>query len=332
MKVLILGGTVFVGRHLVAAALERGDEVTLFNRGRTATDLFPSVERLHGDRDGDLGALAGREWDLVVDTSGYVPRVVRQTAELLAGAVGRYCFVSSLSVYADFSEAPTETSPVATLDDPDSENVSEDYGALKAACENVVTDVYGERAFVVRPGLIVGPHDPTGRFTYWPVRVARGGEMLAPGPPERFVQFIDARDLAAWMLVAAESGTSGAFNAVAPPVPFADLLEICGHVSGTPADIEWLDPDFLLGAGVEPWTELPMWLPGEEFAGIENIDTTRATAAELTTRPHAETIHDTLGWAQELDGEPARQDDGRYSVTTLTAEREAELLAAWHGR
>lgn len=332
MKVLILGGTVFVGRHLVDAALERGDEVTLFNRGRTSTDLFPSVERLRGDRDGDLAALAGREWDVAVDTSGYVPRVVRQTAELLGEAVGRYCFVSSMSVYADFSEAPTETSPVATLDDPASEDVLQDYGALKAACECVVTEVYGERAFVVRPGLIVGPHDPTGRFTYWPVRVARGGELLAPGPPERFVQFIDARDLAAWTLKAAEGHSAGAFNAVAPPVPFADLLETCRIESGTSADVVWLDPEFLLGVGVEPWTEVPLWLPGEEYAGIENIDTTRATAAGLTTRPLTETVRDTLEWARALDGEPARQTDGRYSVTTLTPKREAELLAAWHGR
>jgi 2'-hydroxyisoflavone reductase len=333
VRLLVLGGSVFVGRHVVEAALARGDEVTIFNRGRTSTHLFPVVERLQGDRDGGLDPLGGREWDIVVDTSGYVPRVVRQSAELLASAVDRYCFVSSMSVYSDFSHAPTETSPLLKLEDPASEDVMQHYGELKAACEDVVNAVYGERALVVRPGLVVGPYDPTGRFTYWVARMARDGTVLVPAPPERYVQFVDARDLAAWILHASERGASGPFNAVAPPIPFSELLEACDRAGGMHPTVEWVDPEFLLGAGVEPWTELPMWLPGEEFAGFEHIDSTKARSAGLVTRPLIETVRDTLAWANGLEGgDPARQDDGRYDVTTLTPEREAELLAAWHAR
>ncbi len=190
MRLLVLGGTAFLGRALVEAALERGDEVSLFTRGRTNPSLFENVERLRGDRDGDLGALQGRTWDAAVDTSGYVPRVVRASAELLRDAVDHYTFVSSISVYADLSSGPSEDGAVATLDDEGSEDAAQHYGALKALCERVVRDAYGARALVVRPGLIVGPHDPTGRFTYWPHRFARGGEVLAPGDPERHVQWV----------------------------------------------------------------------------------------------------------------------------------------------
>ena len=329
MKLLVLGGTVFVGRHVVEAALARGDEVTVFNRGRTGLGLFPEVERLVGDRDGGLDALRGRGWDVVVDASGYIPRVVRQSAELLADAVRRYCFVSSMSVYAEFTNPLTEESRVCTLDDPANEDVSKNYGELKAACERVVEEIYGERALLVRPGKVSGPHDPTGGFTYWSVRVARGGEVLAPGPPDQFVQYIDARDLAAWILRAAVGETSGAFHVIAPPLPFSQLLAACVAESRVPVELAWVDPDFLLSAGVSPLTELPLWLPAVDF---ENVDTTKARAAGLVTRPLAETVRDTLAWASSLGGDPARQDDGRYSVRTLAPEREAELLAAWHGR
>ena len=200
MRLLVLGGTAFLGRHTVEAALGRGDEVTIFTRGRTNPELFPEAEHLVGDRDGDLGALAGRTWDGVVDTSGYVPRVLRLSAELLRGAVGRYVFVSSISVYGDFSRPVDEESDVAYLEDPFSENVEADYGALKAACEHVVDEVYGERGASVRAGLLVGPHDPTDRFTYWPRRLAEGGDVLAPGTPDAPVQLVDARDLGAWLV------------------------------------------------------------------------------------------------------------------------------------
>jgi 2'-hydroxyisoflavone reductase len=329
VRVLVLGGTVFVGRHVVEAALARGDEVTVFNRGRTGVGLFPEVERLVGDRDGGLDTLRGREWDVVVDASGYVPRVVRRSAELLAGVVGRYCFVSSMSVYSEITKPLTEESPVCVLDDPASEDVSKYYGELKVACERVVAEIYGERALLVRPGKVAGPHDPTGGFAYWPVRVARGGEVLAPGPPGHFVQYIDARDLAAWILLATARDTSGVFHVIAPPLPFSHLLEACVAESRVPVELAWVNPDVLLAAGVSPWTELPLWLPAVHF---ENVDTTKARAAGLGTRPLAETVRDTLAWASSLDGDPARQEDGRYSVRTLTYEREAELLAAWHAR
>ncbi len=216
MKLLVLGGTKFLGRHAVDAALAGGHNVTIFTRGQTNPELFPGVERLRGDRDGDLDALRGGSWDGVVDTSGYVPRIVRQSAELLHDRVGRYVFVSSISVYDDFSSPPTETSAVAELEDPATEEIEENYGALKAACEGVVEEIYGDRSARVRAGLIVGPHDPTDRFTYWPRRIALGGEVLGPGDPDAPVQFIDARDLAAWLVNLALEGPGGTYNAHRP--------------------------------------------------------------------------------------------------------------------
>src|SRR2546423_2541188 len=213
MNLLVLGGTVFLGRHVVAEALAAGHEVTTFTRGQTNPELFPEAEHLHGDRDGNLQALAGREWDGVIDTSGYVPRVVRQAGELLCDAVERYVFVSSISVYADFGSPIDEASPTGVLEDPDTEDVEASYGPLKAACERTLDELYGDRATHVRAGLIVGPHDPTNRFTYWPVRIADGGDVLVPDVPERLVQFVDARDLARWMIKLVPSGPGGPMNA-----------------------------------------------------------------------------------------------------------------------
>ena len=319
MRVLVLGGTKFLGRHTVDAALAAGHDVTIFTRGRTNPDLFPQVEHLRGDRDGDLGALAGREWDAVVDTSGFVPRVVRQSAELLRDAVGRYVFVSSISVYADFSQPVTEATPVAQLGDPAGENVEADYGALKAACEDVVSEVYGERGSSVRAGLIVGPFDPTDRFTYWPRRLAEGGDVLAPGDPAAPAQFVDARDLALWFLQLAEHGPGGVFNATGPrePMTLRELLERTIRAVGSGARLVWADEERLVAAGVEPWTELPLWAPGAEYAGLQRADTRRALAAGLTFRPVEETARDTLAWSR----------DAGEQRPTLTREREAELLA-----
>jgi 2'-hydroxyisoflavone reductase len=293
MQLLVLGGTKFLGRHVVDAALARGDEVTIFTRGQTNPDLFPEVEHLTGDRDGGLDALAGRSWDGVVDTSGYVPRVVRQSAELLRGAVGRYVFVSSVSVYADPSVPLRESSPLGELEDPFTEEVMEHYGALKAACEWVIDEVYGERGTNVRAGLIVGPYDPTDRFTYWPRRLAEGGDVLAPGRPDRPVQVIDARDLAAFLLVLAERGPGGAVNATGEEIPFGELLARIGG-DGT---LHWVDDQQVLDAGVEPWMELPLWLPGDEYAGMMRADISRARAAGLSFRPLEETARDTLAWS-----------------------------------
>jgi 2'-hydroxyisoflavone reductase len=320
VKLLVLGGTKFLGRHAVASALADGHDVTIFTRGQTNPDLFPEAEHLVGDRDGGLDGLRDRTWDGVVDTSGYVPRVVRQSAELLRDAVARYVFVSSISVYADFGEPVSEETPVGELEDPQTEEVMEHYGALKAACERVVEEVYRERGALVRAGLIVGPHDPTDRFTYWPRRLARGGEVLGPGDPDAPVQLVDARDLARWLVQLALKGPGGTFNATGPadPLAFAELLERARTAIASNAEIEWVDEQRLLDAGVQPWSELPLWLPGTEYAGMCRADIGRAVEAGLTFRPLEETVADTLAWDRTVDGDRP----------TLSFEREQEILAA----
>jgi len=319
MRLLVLGGTTFLGRHTVEAALAEGHEVTIFTRGKTNAELHPEAEHLTGDRDGDLGALAGRTWDGVVDTSGYVPRVVRRSAELLRGSVGRYIFVSSISAYADPSLPLEESSPLAPLENPFSENVEADYGALKAACEHVVEELMGDRGASVRAGLIVGPHDPTDRFTYWPRRLAEGGDVLAPGDPAAPVQFVDARDLGAWLVRLAEVGPGGAFNATGPAdaITLGGLLDEANEAIGGGSRLVWVDDAQLLDAGVGPWMELPLWLPGDDYAGMMRADNRRAIEAGLGFRPVAETVLDTLAWSREA-GEQR---------PTLARERERELLA-----
>ena len=313
MRILVLGGTKFLGRAFVEAALERGHDLTLFNRGETNADLFPEVEKVRGDRSGDLSVLAGRVFDAVFDPSGYVPAVVRTSAELLRDS-GQYVFVSSVSVYADFSVAPNEESSVAELGDASPDELAEDYsnyGALKGLCEQTVWQVFREHSLCVRPGLIVGPHDPTGRFTYWAQRLERGGETLAPGPPERRVQFIDVRDLAAWLVRCVERRVTGVFNATSDGTPWRELL--------AGADVTWVTDEFLEEHEVGEWMELPLWLSGPAWAGMHQTDVGRAVAHGLRFRPLAETI---AGAA----GAPAVAGVG------LTSEREAELLAAWHAR
>jgi 2'-hydroxyisoflavone reductase len=304
----------------VAAALAGGHEVTIFTRGKTNPELFPEVEHLRGDRDGDLAALEGRSWDGVVDTSGYVPRVVRQSAELLRGAVGRYVFVSSISVYDDFSGPIDESRAVAQLEDPATEEVMEHYGALKAACEVVVDEVYGDRGATVRAGLIVGPYDPTDRFTYWPRRIAAGGDVLGPGDPDAPVQFVDARDLASWLVRLAVGGVGGVFNATGPAesLRFADFLERARAAIGSDANVIWVDEQTVLDSGVEPWSELPLWLPGDDYAGMARADTRRAREAGLTLRALEETVVDTLAWDRTVPGDRP----------TLTPEKEAAVLAS----
>jgi len=261
MRYLILGGTVFLGRALVQAALARGHSLTLFNRGQSNPDLFPKVEQLHGDRATDLSALQGRHWDAVIDTCGYVPRIVRLSAEALAGATDHYTFISSLSVYADTSQPGTdESAPVGTLEDETVEQVTgETYGPLKALCERAVEQTLPGRALVIRPGLIVGPFDPTDRFTYWPHRVAQGGEVLAPGRPARPVQFIDVRDLAEWTLDMVEAKRTGVYNADGPaqPLPMEQLLDTCKIVSGSAARFTWASEEFSAEQQVEAWSQMP---------------------------------------------------------------------------
>jgi 2'-hydroxyisoflavone reductase len=301
MKLLVLGGTLFLGRHVVDQALSAGHEVTIFTRGRTNPDLFPEAEHLGGDRDEGLDALHDRGWDGVINTSGYVPRVLRQSAELLRDNVGRYVFVSSVSAYADMSKPIDESSPLAPLNDPFSEEYrGPDYGPLKAACERVVEEVYGERGTSVRAGLIVGPYDPTERFTYWPRRLAEGGDVLAPGTPGDRVQFIDARDLAGWLVELAQRGPGGPLNATGPADPLTRgeaLTRIAAAVGGD-VRLHWVDDEAVLAAGIEPWMELPLWLPGDEYAELMTVDISKALAAGLTFRPLEQTAVDTLAWSR----------------------------------
>ncbi len=338
MKLLIIGGTIFLGRHLVEAAHERAHEVTLFNRGLHEPDLFPEVEKLRGDRLHDLSSLHGRHWDAVIDTCGYIPKVVRASAALLADAVEHYTFISSLSVYPDWNVPGTnENSPVKTLADEEVQraenikganpvvavNYGEMYGGLKALCEREVENALPGRALVIRPGLIVGPHDYSDRFTYWVHRVAEGGEVLAPGRADRRVQFVDARDLARWNIALIEEHRTGVFNATGPDyaLTMQRLLEECKTVSRSDARFTWLSEDFLLAQGAEPWSEVPLWIP--EADDILRCD--KAISAGLTFRPIADTIRDTLDW----DATRPRNLERRAG---LRPERETQLLRAWHNR
>jgi 2'-hydroxyisoflavone reductase len=332
-----LGGTVFLGRDLVASALERDHDVSLFNRGRSGPGLFADVEHLAGDRDGDLRALEGRTWDAVIDTSGYVPRLVDASAQLLASSVEHYTFISSASVYADHGLAALdETAPLASLPDPRSEDVAEHYGALKACCEQRVAAHFPDGALILRPGLIVGPHDPTNRFTYWVDRVARGGDVLAPQPAGQPLQLIDARDLANWILLLVEDRRTGVFNATGPerPLTLGAFLEACRDATGSDVRWVWVEEAFLLEQGVEPWDELPLWLaPGAhpDLRGFLAIDNAKALRAGLRFRPLAETIQDTLTWSRGDRASPDKRVVDYGSPAGITAEREQVLLGAWAG-
>jgi nucleoside-diphosphate-sugar epimerase len=312
MKLLILGGTQFVGRAVAEAALERGHELTLFHRGRTNPGLFPEAEHVHGDREVDLSPLAGRSWDAIIDTSGYTPEVVRASAAALAGT--HYVFVSTIAVYADLSIGPDEDSPVYTEGDG--------YGERKAACERELP----ADALIVRPGLIVGPHDPTYRFTYWVDRIARGGDVVAPAPPGRRVQFIEARDLGEWLVRSADSGLTGVFNAVGPEreLTMGEVLETCVSVTGSDARLHWLDPALLKEHGVAEWMGLPLWVYESEYRGMLHADNSRAVRAGLEFRPLVETVRDTLAWIGS--GSQIIRDDWAEERPGLTPEREAELL------
>jgi 2'-hydroxyisoflavone reductase len=331
-KILILGGTGFLGPALVAAAQPRGHTLTLFNRGKTRPGLFPEVEKLHGDRDGDLKALEGRAWDAVIDTSGYVPRVVGASAKLLAPNVAQYLFVSTISVYKDLETSSVdEGAPVATVEDEKTEDVSQHYGALKALSEKAAEAAMPGRATIVRPGLIVGEGDPTDRFSYWPVRVARGGEVLSPGDGEDPVQFIDVRDLAAFILGLVEQQAVGTFNATGPvhTLTMRQLLEACRTASGAQATFTWVDTPWLVDQQkVMPWSDMPVWIPRmAEERGMAKVSNARALEHGLTVRPTVDTARDTLAWFRTLP--PERQ---QKLHAGLTAERERELLSAWHQR
>lgn len=344
MKLLVLGGTKFLGRYVVEEALARGHEVTLFNRGQLNPELFPEVEKLRGDRDGGLEALRGRRWDAVVDPSGYSPRVVRDSASLLADAAEHYTFVSSQSVYKDTSvPGVDEGYPVGTITDEQlgeaealqqSELTAapffwERYGALKALCERAAEGAMPGRVLHARAGLIVGPHDYSDRFTYWPRRVAEGGEVLAPGDPGRQIQLIDVRDLAAWMLDMAAARRAGTFNATGPDytLTMGRVLDVCRGTTGSDARFAWVDEKFMLDAGLRQWMEVPLWVDSTDegnrhFMGI-NVE--RALAAGLKFRPLSETVRDTLEWDLSRPADTQRR-------AGLAREREREVLDAWRER
>ena len=329
-ELLILGGTVFLGRHLAALALARGHTLTLFHRGKHGADLFPEAAHVFGDRDGGLGALAGGRWDAAIDTCGYVPRVVRDAATALATAVEHYTFVSTLSVHDEDSRVGrTEDASTGTLDDPTVETIDgATYGPLKRLCEEAAETAMPGRVLVVRPGLIVGPHDPSDRFTYWPVRMARGGEVLAPEHPDLPVQLIDVRDLAAWMLDLVEQGTCGTYNAtgLAAMLTMGEVLETGRAVGGAQAAIRWVDRAFLEAQEVAPYLDLPLWIPDTPaYAGSSTFDCTKARDAGLAFRPLWETVADTLAWARE------RAPDHPWRAG-LAPERERALLEAWRER
>ncbi|MEZ4399222.1 MAG: NAD-dependent epimerase/dehydratase family protein [Kofleriaceae bacterium] len=332
LRILVLGGTGFLGPHVVEAALARGHTLTLFNRGKTHAERFPQLEKLLGDRDGKLDALKGRSWDAVVDTSGYVPRVVKASAELLAPQVGHYVFISTVSVYArEDVVGADESGELATMPDPASEDVPQFYGALKARCEQAAEQAMPGRVTNIRPGLIVGPLDPTGRFTHWVTRTAAGGEVLAPGPGATLTQWIDGRDLGAWIIRVIETKAMGVMDALGPPGggTIRSVIEACNHAGGDRATVTWVDPAFLEAHQVAPWQDLPMWVPAEgEYAGFGTRPAARAVAAGLTFRPIADTAADTLAWVRGLPADaPAQQ-----RSSGIDPAREAAVLAAWKAR
>jgi 2'-hydroxyisoflavone reductase len=329
MRLLILGGTRFVGRHIAAAALAAGWHVTLFNRGREDADAFPDAEHRVGDRDGDLAALTTGEWDAVVDSCGYVPRIVRESAELLRDRVGSYVFISSASVYADKSHPGlAEQDALVELEDPRSEDVRADYDGLKALCERSLAEVVGDRATIVRPGLIVGPHDPTNRFTYWVARIARGGDVLAPEPRDQPVQVIDARDLAQFVLTLATGPTAGVFNAVGDVVTMEETLTTIAAATGAEARLRWMRERTLLDAGLEPWSDVPLWLAPESdpaYRGFLAMSNARAKRAGLTLRALVQTVRDTLAWAETA---PAPAGTETRQPAGLDPDVERRVLAA----
>ncbi len=369
LRILILGGTGFIGPKTVEAALARGHAVTVFNRGRTEKRIpfgFEGVEHLYGNRDPKLRAddadpaspqglsqLQGKQWDVVIDNSGYYPRHVAASADLLAPNARQYVYISSISAYADNSTVGAdETAPLAQLADPAVEtmgNGGEFYGGLKALCEQAVERAFGERATIVRPGFIVGPGDPTDRFTYWPVRGARGGAMLAPGTPADPVQWIDARDLAAWLVKVAEDGAAGRFNACGSTAKWGDLLQVCAAHGPDGTRLEWVEAAWLQEHAQD--VSFPIWIPPlAEYAGFHTWSNARARQAGLTLRPARATVDGILGWwpdevarrkrvteqliaeAQQKGQPPPQTGDPAALRDGPSPAREAELLAAWRAR
>ena len=329
-SLLILGGTGFIGPHLTEEAQRRGWKVTHFNRGKTAAGGATGVETLIGDRKGQLDALRGRSWDAVIDDTGYIPKYVKMSAELLSPSV-RYClYISSISAYASFAAPNDEHSPVGKLDDPEFDKITNDsYGPMKALCEQYSAAAFKDRMSIVRPGYIVGPLDPTDRFTYWPVRASRGGEMLAPGTPGDPIQVIDVRDLVAFMMTLVESRTNGTYNAVSPPRAFAmgGLIAASRHASPKAGTrVTWVSAEFIDAHSKPEELNLPIWDPPTgDSAGAALTSIEGSRKAGLRSRPLEKTVRDTLAWFGTL---PA---DRRAKLHAgLDPAKEADTLKAWH--
>jgi 2'-hydroxyisoflavone reductase len=333
MKLLIIGGTVFLGRYQVESALVRGHEVTLFNRGKSNADLFPEVEKLRGDRALDLSPLKGHQWDAVIDTCGYIPRHVREMTELLKDSVGHYTFISSISVYGDTSQRGIDESyPVATLKEPTEEVTGETYGALKALCEQAAEEVMPGRVLSLRAGLIVGPYDYTGRFPYWVNRIAEGGEVLAPGKPEQPVQVIDVRDLAEWNIRMSENHQVGIYNATGPDylLTMGQMLETCKTVSCSDATFTWVNQKFLAQEAVSPWQDMPLWLPeGEEFDSFMRINCAKAMNDGLSFQPLEATVSTTLEWINNANDQSKLGERSLDIRAGISRSREIDLLERW---
>ena len=335
LRILILGGTGFTGPYQVRYALSRGHKVTTFNRGKTHPGELPKeVEQLIGDRNGKLDALKGRKWDVAIDNPTTLPAWVRDAAEILKGNVERYVFISTISVYADTSKGIDETAPLAKYDGPDPYKETleamkasgyKTYGPLKALSEKEAEKWFPGKTLIIRPGLIVGPGDETDRFTYWPVRIDRGGEVLAPGNPSDPVQFIDARDLAEWTIHMAENRDTGIYNATGPakPLGIGEMLDQTKSALNSDAKFTWIPAEFLKQQKVEAWSDMPVWA-GDEL-GLARTNISRALGKGLTFRPLTETARDTLAWFKSQ-----WQDRQSKLRAGLTPEREAEVLAAWH--
>jgi len=328
MKLLIIGGGVFLGEAAAAEAIARGHQVTAFNRGLSNPAVPSGVEHLKGDRDRDLGALGGRQWDAAIDTSGYFPRQVRGLLGAVGSSLGHYTFISSVSAYADLGRpGANESSSLAKLLDPAEGSVTETtYGPLKSACEEAALRAKTCPVLVVRPGIIIGPHDPTGRFAYWLMRVNRGGEVLAPGEPGAPLQLIDVRDLAGWLVTMAERRTIGVFNAVGKaPFTFGEMLSTCATVLRCQPEFTWVNDGFLARQGATEWSSLPFFVsetkPG--FAGGFQVDGSAALGHGLRLRSFSETALDTFRWLRE----PGTRSPAQIG---LSPDRERELLSTWH--
>lgn len=328
LRVLILGGTGFIGPHFVATLRAAGHRLTLLNRGKRNPELFPDIESLVGDRNGQMDAIKGRDWDVVIDNSGYTLKQVKLSTDILKGHARHYIFVSSISAYADLTPVGIdEDYKLATLEDPNVEEITDaSYGGLKAICEKTVEQAFGENSAIIRPTYIVGPGDPTDRFTYWPVRVAKGGEMLAPGTPRDPIQFIDVRDLAEFMRGCVEQRFSGSYNACNPPgaVTMGDLLDASKRISGANTKFVWAPIEFLEKHKALEGLEVPIWSPPVgEFAGAALISSARAVAKGLRFRPLETTVRDTLAWHESRPAEQQQKLRAGFSP-----QREAELLQA----